>query len=101
MTGGGTCDAKTGSDCIARVLEREPDWDALPVETPAGVRRLLRRCLEKDRRQRLHDVADARIELEDLLAGKEKESDTMPAASRSRSRAAIGLVGAEIGRAHV
>ena len=38
----------TISDTIAKILEREPDWSALPAGTPAGVHRLLRRCLEKD-----------------------------------------------------
>jgi serine/threonine-protein kinase len=89
LTGHGAFHARTVSDCIARILEREPDWDALPAETPAGVRRLLRRCLEKDPRRRLHDVADARIELEDLIAGD--GSDAAPAPSPFPSRATIGL----------
>jgi len=89
LTGRGAFHAQTVSDCIARVLEREPDWAALPAETPAGVRRVLRRCLEKDPRRRLHDVADARIELEDQLAGD--GSDAAPAASRFAPRATIGL----------
>jgi len=89
LSGRGTFHAKTVSDCIARVLERDPDWEALPAETPAGVRRLLRRCLEKDPRRRLHDVADVRIELEDLLDGE--GSNATPAASRFPPRATIGL----------
>jgi hypothetical protein len=51
------------------VLEREPVWPALPGETPAKVVDLLKRCLQKDRNRRLHDIADARIELEEALAG--------------------------------
>ena len=54
----------TISDTIAKVLEREPDWSALPPLTPAPVRRVLRRCLTKDAKQRLRDIGDARIELE-------------------------------------
>ena len=53
-------------DTLSAVLESEPDWHLLPAVTPAGARRLLRRCLQKDRRRRCHDIADARIELEDL-----------------------------------
>ncbi len=53
------------SDTLAAVLERKIDLSALPAATPASVRRVLRRCLVRDPRQRLHDVADARIELED------------------------------------
>jgi Tol biopolymer transport system component len=58
---------ETVSETMTAVLEREPDWPGLPEETPQTVRRLLRRCLEKDRQRRLHDIADARIEIEDLL----------------------------------
>ena len=54
----------TMSDTIARILEREPDWSALPPRTPAHVRRLLVRCLAKNPRQRLRDVGDVRIELD-------------------------------------
>ncbi len=58
----------TVSDHIAAILEREPDWSAVPASTPAAIRRLLKRCLEKDPRNRLHDIADARIEIEDTLS---------------------------------
>ena len=54
---------------LSAVLESEPDWRLLPDVTPAGARRLLRRCLQKDRKRRCHDIADARIELEDLEEG--------------------------------
>jgi serine/threonine protein kinase/Tol biopolymer transport system component len=62
----------TVSDCIAAILERETDWSVLPVSTPPEILRLLRRCLEKDPRRRLHDIADARIELEELKAAEER-----------------------------
>jgi len=55
----------TVSDSIGAILHNEPDWSLLPTETPAAVRRMLRRCLAKDARNRLHNIADARIELED------------------------------------
>jgi serine/threonine-protein kinase len=55
------------SDVIARILEREPDFSALPPGLPAAIPKLLRRCLEKDRRRRLRDIGDARIELLDTL----------------------------------
>jgi serine/threonine-protein kinase len=60
---------ETTSDTIARILEREPNWEALPEGTPGSVRTLLRRCLRKDARRRLHDAADLRIEIEEALAG--------------------------------
>jgi eukaryotic-like serine/threonine-protein kinase len=59
---------QTIEDILAAVLNQEPDWTLLPPETPAGVARLLRRCLEKNADRRLHDVADARIEIEDAAA---------------------------------
>ena len=55
----------TVSDAVAAILTREPDWSALPEQLPANLRRLLRRCLQKDPALRLHHVADARLELED------------------------------------
>ena len=56
---------ETTSDTIAKILEREPDWQALPGSTPARIQDLLRRCLHKDQQRRLHDIADARIEIEE------------------------------------
>lgn len=57
---------ETMSDTFVRILEHEPDWAALPAgQTPPPVRRLLERCLRKDPHKRLHDIADALIELED------------------------------------
>jgi len=56
---------ETVSHVIAAVLKDEPDWTALPAGTPAPIRKLLRRCLEKDRKRRLADAADARLEIED------------------------------------
>lgn len=59
---------QTISDTIAAILEREPDWTALPVSTPTKVRDLVQRCVRKDLKRRLHDIADARIELDDAGA---------------------------------
>jgi serine/threonine protein kinase len=60
---------RTTTDVLAAIVERDPDWTALPQPTPQGIRDLLRRCLAKNAKQRLHDIADARIEIEDSLAG--------------------------------
>jgi len=57
---------ETPSARIAALLEREPDWQALPRSTPVRLRDLLQRCLQKDPRERLRDVGDARIEIERL-----------------------------------
>ena len=56
------------TDIIAAVVREEPDWHRLPADTPPAVRRLLRRSLEKDRRRRLADIADVRLELDDNTA---------------------------------
>ncbi len=61
---------ETVSDTLAKILEREPEWDRLPATTPSNIRLLLRRCLEKDPSSRLRDAGDARIELEDMIAGR-------------------------------
>ena len=65
LTGHALFPSKTVSGPIAAILECEPDWAALPATTPIALRRVLRRCLEKDPKRRLHDIADARIELEE------------------------------------
>ena len=57
----------TVSDTIASVLTREPDWSTLPAGTPAPIQRLLRRCLQKDRKRRLDSAAGARLEIDDAL----------------------------------
>ncbi len=61
---------ETVSDSIAAVLGQEPDWESLSETVPRNIRLLLRRCLAKDPRSRLHDIADARLELEDTVAGR-------------------------------
>ncbi len=61
---------ETTTDIIAAVVSREPDWNLLPSDTPATVRRLLMRCLEKDPHRRLRDIGEARVVLsEPLLSG--------------------------------
>ena len=64
----------TVSDILAAVLRADPEWDELPATTPRAIRRLLHRCLARDPDRRLHDMADARIEIEDALAGEEEPS---------------------------
>ena len=66
---------ETATDIFVSILERTPEWAALPPETPRGVRTLLRRCLEKDLRDRLRDVGDARLEIEEALT-RPDEADT-------------------------
>jgi eukaryotic-like serine/threonine-protein kinase len=68
LTGRSAFAGETLSDTIAAILEREPDWQALPGTTSATVHRLLQRCLAKDPKRRLRDIGDARVELDDAMA---------------------------------
>ncbi len=70
----------TVSDTIAAILEREPNWTALPAATPHPVRRLLQRCLEKDARRRLRDIADASA----IVADDVSDRVSAPAVTRSK-----------------
>ena len=65
LTGKQLFEGETASDMIAAVLKQEPDWKAIPSQVPMRIRELLRRCLQKDPNRRLHDIADARIEIEE------------------------------------
>src|SRR5712691_2715026 len=68
LTGRQAFRGESTTEILAAVLRGEPDWKAVPGSTPAKIRDLLGRCLQKDLRRRLHDAADARIEIEDALA---------------------------------
>ncbi len=73
LTGKGTFAGDEVSDLLASILAREPDLAAVPATTPPSIRRLLRRCLQKDRHERLRDIGDARIEIQDALARSDPE----------------------------
>jgi serine/threonine protein kinase len=81
----------TSTDVVAAVLEREPDWTALPLATPAAIRRVLARCLAKDRARRLADIADARIELEEATLPAPAGAASL-VTHRQHSRLAIAVV---------
>ncbi|HSM49872.1 MAG TPA: protein kinase, partial [Thermoanaerobaculia bacterium] len=76
--------AETVSDTLAGVLKTEVDFSALPEATPSALRRLLRRCLERNPKNRLHDIADARIVLDELIAGGAAEDAPAPVAAPAR-----------------
>jgi serine/threonine-protein kinase len=67
----------TVSDTLAGVLKTEIEWRGVRPETPAAIRALLRRCLERNPKNRLHDIADARIVLDEVLSGKVEEPSTL------------------------
>jgi serine/threonine protein kinase/Tol biopolymer transport system component len=88
LTGKRAFDGEDVSETLAAVLRADPDWTALPVSTPAIVRRLLRRCVERDRKRRLDSAADARLDVEEAVTapGTEMATSTVP------SRGWIALV---------
>ena len=84
LTGGQTFTGETIAHVLASVLKSEPDWSMLPADTPAQLRRLLRRCLEKDRGRRLDSVVAARLEIEDAIAAPSLAAAAPTVRPRSR-----------------
>lgn len=82
------------TEVLAAILDKDPDWKALPATVPENVKLLLRRCLEKDRRFRLRDIGDARLELEETLAGRVTATiAAVPPKARTRRMLAGALAG--------
>ncbi len=73
ITGTRAFDGEEISDVLASVLKSDPKWTALPAATPAALRRLIRRCLEKDPKRRLQAIGEARIQIDDLIGGVPQE----------------------------
>lgn len=69
LSGRRAFEGETTSDILASVLKFEPDWNVLPTTTPPSLQRLLSRCLTKDRKKRLQSIGEARITIEETLAG--------------------------------
>ncbi|HEV2306085.1 MAG TPA: protein kinase [Candidatus Acidoferrales bacterium] len=92
LTGKMAFSGETVTDTLAAVIRAEPDWTLLPKDTPTHVRVLLQRCLKKDAKQRLRDIGDARIALEEVLSGVAKEQMAAAGASRPVWRRALPWV---------
>ena len=95
-------DGPSHSDVVVAVLDKEPDWSALPPQTPAALRRLIRRCLQKDVRRRLRDAGDARLELEDALEPSSVSAPAFPRRGAGPWRIAMAgvlIAGAALGAA--
>ena len=90
LTGKRAFEGSDVSDTLANILKVEADWSALPADTPAPLRRLLRRCLTKDPAARLSDIGVARLEIADAMSGEWADGSALtaavPAPSRARSR---------------
>jgi Tol biopolymer transport system component len=76
------------TEILAAVVSAEPDWNQLPSNTPANIRTLLRRCLDKNPRRRLGHISEARILLEDVLSGAASADSASSATGKSRERLA-------------
>ncbi|HSM14520.1 MAG TPA: protein kinase, partial [Thermoanaerobaculia bacterium] len=93
LTGARMFAADSVPETLAGVLKTEIDFGTLPAGTPAEIRRLLRRCLERKPKNRLHDIADARIVLDEVLSGApEPAMPAAPAPAPSRRAVAWALV---------
>jgi serine/threonine protein kinase len=92
LTGRRAFPGRTNSDTLAAVLKEEPDWAGLAAVAPVRLQRLVRRCLQKNPHVRLHDIADARIEIDEAL--REPAPSTIEIAAQfptpRRRAAAIG-----------
>ncbi len=92
-------DGDTVTDTIVAILERDPDWSTLPADTPRAVRRLMQRCLEKDPKQRLRDIGDARVEIEQIIQSPNEDIDADIAVHQSRTwrrRARFAIAGGAV-----
>lgn len=85
LTGRQPFSGETVSDTLAAVITREPDWERLPTDTPPRIGQLLRRCLTKDPKQRLRDIGEARIAVEEALS-----VDVAPGSAPAFPQAAAG-----------
>lgn len=82
-------EGETATDLIAKILERDADWTALPPTTPTNVKMLLQRCMQKDRKQRLRDIGEAWVVLDGALAGDFSISGITPVRPKPKWRIAL------------
>ncbi|MGH9253659.1 MAG: protein kinase domain-containing protein [Vicinamibacterales bacterium] len=95
LTGRRPFEGEEITDVLARILERDPDFTAISEATPPAVQRLLRRCLDKDRKRRLPDIGVARLEIDDALAapaGARASAVTVSTSSRRERAVWAGTV---------
>jgi len=92
LTGKQTFVGETASDTLAGILKSEPEWDALPDGLPFQVERVLRRCLAKEPRQRLRDIGEARVRLEDPTAESGMFSGPIAVAQDNAGKGGLGQI---------
>ena len=86
LTGRRAFEGDDVSDTLATVLKSDPDWSALPSSTPPAIRTLLARCLQKDRKRRLPDIAVARLDIDDAIASPQASAIALPVRPARRQR---------------
>jgi Tol biopolymer transport system component len=91
LTGRMLFSGETASETMAAVMTKEPDWNALPANIPARVRDLLRRCLVKEPRNRVRDIGDVRIAIEEVQNGANVDGDVTQTPARRRSKVVVGI----------
>jgi Tol biopolymer transport system component len=96
LTGRRAYAGPTASDTLSAILASEPDWNALPASTPREIRILLKHCLRKDREQRLRDLGDARLTIEEARASPPgpRLPEAGPPAAPVRARTRVGWLAA-------
>jgi len=86
LTGKNAFRGDTVTDTLAAVIRGKPDWSLLPADAPHRLRALLHRCLQKEPKQRLRDIGEARIAIEDVLSGASPDASGDGVAPRGESR---------------
>ena len=93
LTGKRAFPGEAAADSVARIIERNPDYDALPPDVPPSIRQLVFRCLEKHQRERLRDIGDARIEIKQALATPPNDAHRKSSEPPSSGTEAVPVLG--------
>ena len=100
LTGKQVFSGETVSDTLAAVITKEPDWEALPASAALRIRQLLHRCLTKDAKQRLRDIGEARIAIEETLSGaSDVATGLVPSVGQPQEPALSAVKGSPLQRA--
>lgn len=90
LTGVAPFEGETEADTVAFILGREPDWDRLPPAAPPSLKRILQRCLQKDKSRRARDIGDVRLDLEEIVRRRSSDEERGP---RARPASRVPLWG--------
>jgi Tol biopolymer transport system component len=99
LTGRRTFEGEEVTDTLAGILRGEPSWDALPTSTPRPIERLVHRCLQKDPRERLQAIGDARIAISEVMSGRVEDATATVVGQPARVRLALPILAASVATA--